>query len=345
MTMLGADTREGTDVLLDLKDLTVQFAGRGRVVHAVDGVSLQVFPGEIVGVAGESGCGKSSMALAIPGLLPPTARVTGGTVQFLGRELLGLPDRDMRQVRGKSIGMIFQDPTASLNPVLTVGHQVEEVLRLHLKMTRREAQQRTVELFELVGIPNASRRLKEYPYSFSGGMRQRVMIAMALACSPKLVLADEPTTALDATTQAQVLELLRALAQGQKSGYILITHDLSVIAEMAERAYVMYAGRIVESGYTSEVLGRPRMPYTWGLLKATPRVSRSTAIVPIDGQPPDNTKAVTGCRFAARCRFRRQICEDAEPPLRPERPGSSHHARCWGTQADGWLVDYNWNGV
>jgi oligopeptide transport system ATP-binding protein len=332
--------------VLSVRDLRTQFATQGGVVRAVDGVTFSVAAGETVGVVGESGCGKSVTALSIMRLVhPPAGRIVSGRVVFGDVDLLTLDERALRRIRGKDISLIFQDPMTSLNPLLSVGRQLSEPLRLHLGMSRSEARRRAAELLALVGISGARERLSDYPHQFSGGMRQRVMIAMALSCKPKVVLADEITTALDVTTQAQVLDVLRDLTTELGTAFVLITHDLGVVARMTQRVLVMYAGQIVESADTRELFANPKMPYTWGLLNATPRIDRERAqrLAPIGGAPPNLLSPPTGCRFAARCRYRRPICLEQNPDLVavPEaRPG--HAARCWGTQdvpAGGWLRD------
>jgi oligopeptide transport system ATP-binding protein len=332
--------------LLSVRDLRTQFLTNAGVVRAVDGITFSVGQGETVGVVGESGCGKSVTALSIMRLVhPPAGRIVAGEVVFGDVDLLRLDERALRRIRGRDISLIFQDPMTSLNPVLSIGRQISEPLRLHLGMSRSEARRRAAELLDLVGISGARERLSDYPHQFSGGMRQRVMIAMALSCKPKVVLADEITTALDVTTQAQVLDVLRDLTQELGTAFVLITHDLGVVARMTQRVLVMYAGQIVESGDTREVFANPKMPYTWGLLNATARIDRERAerLVPIGGAPPDLHSPPVGCRFAARCPYRRPICLERSPDLIeiPEaQPG--HETRCWGTQdvpAGGWLRD------
>jgi len=300
------------------------------VVRAVDGISYQVEAGETVALVGESGCGKSVSALSVMRLIPtPPGRILRGQVLFQGRDLLTLPEEAMRRVRGKEIAMIFQEPMTSLNPVLTIGRQLTEPLELHLGMSRADADRRAGELLRLVGIPDPERRLGQYPHQFSGGMRQRVMIAMALACEPKLILADEPTTALDVTIQAQILELLRSLSQRLGVAMVIITHNLGVVARYADRVNVMYAGKIVEQASARELYGDPRHPYTLGLLHSVPRLDqpRKAKLDPIEGQPPDLVRLPPGCSFRPRCRFAVDRCAAEVPPLLPA--GDAHLSACW----------------
>ncbi|MDE3102739.1 MAG: ABC transporter ATP-binding protein [Chloroflexota bacterium] len=332
--------------LLEVKDLHTNFFTRDGVVKAVDGVSFELNAGETLGLVGESGCGKSVTALSLMRLIPqPPGKITQGQIVFDGTDVLQMDEDEVRGIRGNNIAMIFQDPMTSLNPVLTISRQISEALELHLKMDRSEARKRTTELLDLVGIPSAKKRLDDYPHQFSGGMRQRVMIAMALSCNPKLILADEPTTALDVTIQAQILDLLKNLAQEFRTAFILITHDLGVVAGMTQRIHVMYAGRIVEKADTGELFADPKMPYTWGLLRSIPRLDerRKERLVPIEGLPPDLIAPPPGCKFEPRCQYRRDICREKEPDL-VAVPGAKpdHLARCHGTQAGGWLVDTDW---
>ncbi len=320
---LGAALRpsdpEPADALLSVRDLRVTFGRGDRMVHAVNGVSYDVAPGETLGIVGESGCGKSVSALSLMRLLPkPAARMGSGTrIVFDGTDLLKLSEREMRAIRGEDIAMIFQDPMTSLNPVLTVERQLTEVLEVHRKLKRRNAVHRAVELLETVGIPKASDRIRDYPHQFSGGMRQRVMIAMALACEPKLLIADEPTTALDVTIQAQILDLVNGAVSQRGTALILITHDLGVVAGMCRRVLVMYAGHVIEEAETGELYGRPRHPYTVGLLRSIPRLDedRPQDLVPIDGQPPDLSREIRGCPFADRCFNVQDRCRVEMPPL------------------------------
>ncbi len=332
--------------LLAVTDLHTQFFTRDGVVRAVDGVSFELDQGETLGIVGESGCGKSVTALSLMRLIPqPPGKIVKGTIIFDGADVLKMDDDEVRGIRGNNIAMIFQDPMTSLNPVLTISRQITEALELHLKMDKAEARKRTVELLDLVGIPSAKKRMDDYPHQFSGGMRQRVMIAMALSCNPKLILADEPTTALDVTIQAQILELLKGLAREFRTAFILITHDLGVVAGMTQRIHVMYAGKIVEKADTGELFANPKMPYTWGLLRSIPRLDekRKSKLVPIEGLPPDLIVPPPGCRFEPRCQYRRDICREKEPELKHiPNAKADHEARCWGTQEGGWLVNTDW---
>jgi oligopeptide/dipeptide ABC transporter ATP-binding protein len=315
--------------LLDVRQLETHFHAAQGVVRAVDGVSFDVQPGETLALVGESGCGKSVTALSIMRLISnPPGRIVGGQVRFDGRDLLPLADREMRRIRGKDIGMIFQEPMTSLNPVLTIGLQLTETMQHHLALGRREARARAVELLGLVGIPEPERRLAQYPHEFSGGMRQRVMIAIALSCRPRLILADEPTTALDVTIQAQILELLKRLSLEFGVAMVIITHNLGVVARYADRVNVMYAGRIAERGTAADIYARPRHPYTLGLLRSVPRLDRPRRdrLDPIAGQPPDLARLPGGCSFRPRCRFAVEQCLEA-PPLAPVEPG--HLSACW----------------
>ena len=305
--------------LLSIQDLRITFGSGKRTVHAVNGVSYDLARGETLGIVGESGCGKSVSALAVMRLLPkPAAHVDPATsIQFEGTELTAVSDAEMRRLRGEELAMIFQDPMTSLNPALTIGRQLTEVLEVHRRMKGGAASDRAVELLEMVGIPQARRRLGDYPHQFSGGMRQRVMIAMALALEPKLLIADEPTTALDVTIQAQILDLMRSVVTERGTALILITHDLGVVAGLCVRVLVMYAGHIVEEASTWELFGRPRHPYTVGLLRSIPRLDeeRPQELVPIEGQPPDLSRTIQGCPFAARCFNVQERCREEMPPL------------------------------
>ncbi|HEY8370887.1 MAG TPA: ABC transporter ATP-binding protein [Thermodesulfobacteriota bacterium] len=316
--------------LLDVRNLETSFRTSHGLVKAVDGVSFDIQPGETLALVGESGCGKSVTALSIMRLVPnPPGRITGGEVLFDGRDLLTLSDREMRRVRGKDIGMIFQEPMTSLNPVLTIGLQLTETMEHHLGLTPAAARARAVELLGLVGIPEPERRLSQHPHQFSGGMRQRVMIAIALSCRPRLVLADEPTTALDVTIQAQILELLKKLSQEFGVAMVIITHNLGVVARYADRVNVMYAGRVVERGPAAEIYDRPLHPYTLGLLRSVPRLDRPRRqrLDPIPGQPPDLARLPAGCSFRPRCRFAVERCERETPPLLPQAGGRL--SACW----------------
>ena len=316
--------------LLEVRDLAVEFSTRGKIVHAVNGVSFDLDPGETLGIVGESGSGKSVSSLAILGILPkPAGRVTGGSVKFDGRELLGLSDDDMRALRGKDIAMVFQDPMTSLNPVLTIGRQLTESLRTHLGLSKAEAREEAAQLLGRVGIPDGHGRLRQYPHQFSGGMRQRVMIAMAIACRPKILIADEPTTALDVTIQAQILDLLRNLVAEEGMALILVTHDLGVVAGVCQRTHVMYAGRFVETAPTASLFAEPRHPYTHGLLQSIPRLDavRKERLHPIPGSPRDLTSPLTSCAFAPRCLYAVDRSWNEVPTL--TEVGPSHAVACF----------------
>lgn len=319
------------EYLLEVQDLKTYFKVRAGRVRAVDGVSFAIKPGEKVGVVGESGCGKSVTALSIMRLLPqPPAEFAGGSVLFEDQDLLDLPESSLRKIRGGRIGMIFQDPMTCLNPTMTVGNQIGEALRIHLKLSKDEAQKRAISLLEQVGIPAAAERVNSYPHQFSGGMRQRVMIAIALACNPKLLIADEPTTALDVTVQAQILELINGVCSDFGTAVILITHDLGVVAGMTDRVVVMYAGKVVEMAATDELFANPRHPYTLGLLSSVPRVDeeRHSQLKTIEGSPPDLLKPPPGCPFMPRCAFARAICRTM-PSLDPVAGNAAHVKACW----------------
>jgi oligopeptide transport system ATP-binding protein len=319
--------------LLEVDDLVVRFRTHEGTIHAVNGISFELDPGERLGLVGESGCGKSVTNLAIMRLLPkPAGRIEGGSVRFDGVELVGLSESDMRELRGRDLAMIFQDPMTSLNPVLTIEEQMVETIRAHRKVTREQARARAVELLATVGIPRPEQRLKAYPHEFSGGMRQRVMIAMALALEPKLMIADEPTTALDVTIQAQVLELLHRLTTESGASLVLITHDLGVVAGMTQRINVMYAGFIVETATTPNLFEHPSHPYTVGLLHSIPRLDEAEPepLIPIEGTPPDQRRPPVGCPFAPRCAWRVEVCWDVMPPLDPV-PGASPDGRIVAT--------------
>jgi peptide/nickel transport system ATP-binding protein len=304
--------------LLDVADLTVRFTRRGRPdVRAVDGVSFSVSAGETVGLVGESGSGKSVTSLAIMGLLPKRGVAVSGRAEFAGRDLLGLPADELRDLRGRELSMVFQDPLSALNPVISIGLQVTEVLERHRSMSGREARAEAARLLELVGIPDPARRLREYPHQLSGGMRQRALIAMAVACRPRLLIADEPTTALDVTIQAQILELLRGLVQEQGTALVLITHDLGVVAGLCDRVNVMYSGRIVEQADRRTLFVQPRHPYTTGLLASIPRLDSAAdlPLEPIPGSPTDTVPWDTACAFAPRCTRRLDVCTTERPDL------------------------------
>ena len=326
-----------TAPLLDVENLEVRFWTRRGTVHAVNGISFSLSPGETLGIVGESGCGKSVTALALMGILPRAGRVTAGTVRYGGRDLYTQSDSEWQRFRGKEIAMIFQDPMTSLNPVLTVGSQLREAIDAHLNLSKSESSDRVVELLDRVGIPHAKARAKDYPHQFSGGMRQRVMIAIALACEPKVLIADEPTTALDVTIQAQILDLLRDLVTERDTALILITHDLGVVAGMCERIQVMYAGTVVETGSARPIFASPRHPYTLGLLQSVPRLDtgRRQALQPIEGSPPNMLSEPASCPFAPRCRYAQEDCLAALPRLRDMGP--EQHAACFHpAPADEW---------
>jgi peptide/nickel transport system ATP-binding protein len=317
--------------LLSVNDLHVTFRRRwGRPTYAVDGVSFDIEAGQTIGLVGESGCGKSVTSLAIMGLLPHRTSEVTGSVRLEGDELLTMSQDDLRDVRGRQIAMIFQDPMTSLNPVLTVGRQITEVLERHFARSGDVARKEAIEILDQVGIPDAERRFKEYPHQLSGGMRQRVMIAMALACKPALLIADEPTTALDVTIQAQILELLRELVVDSQTALIVITHDLGVVAGLCETVHVMYAGRIVESAPRFELFARPRHPYTAGLLASVPRLDqpRGGKLHPITGSPRDTIPWTSGCAFAPRCPNRIEVCTGEPPPLERDKV-AAHLLRCY----------------
>jgi oligopeptide transport system ATP-binding protein len=323
--------------LLEVKDLRVEFSTRRGIVHAVNGISFAITPGETLGIVGESGCGKSVTSLAILGLLAGNGRVRSGRALFEGRDLIKLKDRALRGIRGREIAMIFQDPMTSLNPVLTIGRQIRETLETHFDMNRKEAEARAAELIDRVGIPSAKARLRDYPHQFSGGMRQRAMIAMALACEPKLLIADEPTTALDVTIQAQILDLLRELVAEENAALILITHDLGVVAGMCERVNVMYAGMFMETGSAEQLFGAPRHPYTLGLLQSVPRLDlgRRARLHPIEGSPPNMLRAPAACPFQPRCRYEVDLSSREVPQLAEIEPG--HKVACFNPVAvDEW---------
>jgi len=316
--------------LLEVRSLQTQFATSAGVVRAVDGVSWDVRPGETVALVGESGCGKSVSALSVMRLVAqPAGRIVGGEILFKGRDLLSLSEEEMRRVRGREIAMIFQEPMTSLNPVLTIGRQLTEPLEIHLGMDAARARARAAELLAMVGIPDPERRLRQYPHQFSGGMRQRMMIAMALTCEPALILADEPTTALDVTIQAQILELMKDLSRRMGVAMLMITHNLGVVARYADRVNVMYAGRIVERGTAREIYANPRHPYTLGLLRSVPRLDEPirAKLEPIPGQPPDLSRLGAGCAFAPRCPFVLERCAAEAPPLETVAP--EHVSACW----------------
>ena len=330
----GPSVDAGTDPVLQVEDLRTYFDTRDGVVKAVDGLSFSVRPGEILSVVGESGCGKSITSLSVMQLLPrPPARFASGRIMFKGRDLLQASEEEMRRVRGNEISMIFQDPMSSLNPVLSIGDQLTEAIMLHQGLSQKQAMDHAAEMLDLVHIPEPRRRLKEYPHQLSGGMRQRVMIAMALSCNPSVLIADEPTTALDVTIQAQILALMEEIRDKLKTAIILITHDLGVVAEMADRVLVMYAGRKVEEADVAEIFERPQHPYTRGLMRSVPRLTtdfleaRQERLSEIPGIVPALTNLPKGCTFAERCAFATDRCRAEYPALEPKKP--DHLAACW----------------
>ncbi len=321
---------DGPAPVLEVSDLRTVFATRDGSVHAVNGVSFAIGPGELLGVVGESGSGKSVTMMALMGLLPsPPAIITGGSILYQGREVRDMSAREMRHLRGGEIGFVFQDPMTSLNPVFTVGYQLVEPIRVHMGLSKAAARDRAAELLGLVGIPDPRQRLDDYPHQFSGGMRQRVMIAMALSCDPKLLIADEPTTALDVTIQAQILEIVRELRHRLGMGIIWITHDLGLVAGIADRVMVMYAGQVVEHGAVTEIFANPQHPYTRALLGTVPNVvgPRAKRLRTIEGQPPILMREPHYCAFSARCAHVFNRCRTENPPRMPVGPG--HDVACW----------------
>ncbi len=316
--------------LLEVEGLSTHFFTSAGVIKAVDDVTWSIQEGETIGLVGESGSGKSVSALSVLRLIPdPPGKIIAGKINFNGVNLLELPQKDMRRIRGNDIAMVFQEPMTSLNPVLTIARQLTETLELHLGMNKTAAKQRAIELLHQVGIPDPGRRVDDYPHQFSGGMRQRVMIAMAISCNPKLIIADEPTTALDVTIQAQVLELVREMSVEFNTAVVIITHNLGVVARHASRVNVMYAGHIVETGSSEDIYGRPRHPYTLGLLQSVPRLDepRKTRLLPIEGLPPDLVNLPPGCPFRPRCRYSIDKCAEENPLLM--KVGEGHLSACW----------------
>ncbi|MCP3740497.1 ABC transporter ATP-binding protein [Rossellomorea sp. BNER] len=316
--------------LLEVNDLRVSFRTYGGEVQAVRGVSFQVKEGETIAIVGESGCGKSVTSQAIMGMIPtPHGKVKSGQILFKEKDITKLSKKKLQRIRGSEISMIFQDPMTSLNPTMKVGSQIKESILKHQKRSKHEAKKKVIELLKLVGIPDAEKRYSQYPHEFSGGMRQRVVIAIALACDPKLIIADEPTTALDVTIQAQILDLLKDIQQKRHSSIILITHDLGVVAEVADRVAVMYAGVVVESGTVVEIFENPKHPYTWGLLKSVPKLDslEKERLIPIDGTPPDLFAPPEGCPFASRCPYAMEVCVSHMPDT--QMFSNQHYARCW----------------
>jgi len=317
-------------VLLEVRNLQTYFSTRDGVVKAVDGISYDINEGETVGIVGESGCGKSVSALSILRLVPdPPGKIVGGELIFDGKDLLKLKEKEMQRIRGNDITMVFQEPMTSLNPVLTIGRQVSEPIELHRNMDKKKALQESIKVLDSVQIPASESRVGSYPHQFSGGMRQRVMIAMALSCNPKLLIADEPTTAIDVTIQAQLLELMKQLTLDIGTALIVITHNLGVVARYADRVNVMYAGRIVEKGSAKEIYDDPRHPYTIGLLKSVPRLDQKVKekLIPIEGLPPDLSDLPKGCSFGPRCVHVMERCREEIPNLTPVADG--HYKACW----------------
>ena len=328
--MTTGEAAHGSKKLLEVQDLRTYFYTHSGVVKAVDGVTWDINEGETVAMVGESGSGKSVTALSIMRLIPdPPGKIIGGNVLFQGRDLLQMSQEEIRHIRGNDIAMIFQEPMTSLNPVLTINRQLTETLELHLKMDKASARERAIELLQIVGIPDPENRIDDYPHQFSGGMRQRVMIAMALSCDPKLIIADEPTTALDVTIQAQVLEVVNELAQRLNTAILIITHNLGIVARHAKRVNVMYAGHLVETASAIDLYGDTRHPYTLGLLSSVPRLDqpRLTKLEPIEGQPPDLTNLPKGCPFQPRCKFAIDRCQEENPLL--TLVDNDHWAACW----------------
>lgn len=320
----------GQERILEVNDLHVSFDTYSGEVHAVRGVSFYLDKAEVIAIVGESGCGKSVTAKSIMKLIPmPPGKIKKGSIVFGGKDITNYTKKQMESIRGSEIGMIFQDPMTSLSPTMLVGNQIAEGLIQHQRLTKKQAHVRAVEMLKMVGIPNPDKRANQYPHEFSGGMRQRVMIAIALACNPKVLIADEPTTALDVTIQAQILDLMKDLKKQIDTSIILITHDLGVVAGMAERLMVMYAGKIVESGYLEDLFDNPKHPYTWGLLKSIPRLDsvNKEALIPINGTPPDLFAPPKGCAFAARCKYSMKICYLLQPDM--SECGQGHQAACW----------------
>ena len=315
--------------LLEVKNLKTEFKTNVGQVHAVRGVSFYLDKGEALGIVGESGCGKSVTMMSIMRLLADNGKIADGQIYFDGKDISKAKDSEMDSIRGNDIGMIFQDPMTSLNPVFTIGDQLMEPLLKHRGMKTEEAKKQAINMLKLVGIPSPEKRMKQYPHEFSGGMRQRAMIAMSLICEPKLIIADEPTTALDVTIQAQILDLMKDLKDKLNTSIILITHDLGVVADLCSRINVMYGGIVVETGTTEDIFYRPKHPYTWGLLRSVPNPKENTKekLKPIEGQPPDLLKPPVGCPFAARCDYAMKICINKQPPQ--FEVGENHSAACW----------------
>jgi peptide/nickel transport system ATP-binding protein len=337
--------QSGREKILEIKNLKTQFKTDGGVITAVDDVSFDVFRGQTLGIVGESGCGKSVTSLSIMRLIPnPPGQIVGGQILYQGKDLLGLPMSEMRKIRGNEISMIFQEPMTSLNPVFTIGNQLREAIQLHQDLSKKDAHAKAVEMLTLVGIPSPGKRIEDYPHQLSGGMRQRVMIAMALSCNPNILIADEPTTALDVTIQAQILDLLRDLQQRVGMALILITHDLGVVAEVADDVAVMYAGRVIEKGSVRDIFKTPSHPYTRGLLNSIPTLSKDPTgkvkkkrLEAIPGIVPSLLELPKGCRFQERCAFVNEDCKKQEPELRTLKPGTTlpHEVRCVRNLSEG----------
>jgi len=328
------------DSLITIDNLKTYFFTEEGTVPAVDGISLSIKQGETLGLVGESGCGKSVTSLSIMRLIPLPGEIVEGKIMFDSVDLLSLSEQEMRKIRGNKISMIFQEPMTSLNPVFTIGTQISEAIQLHQNLDKHEVKKRTIEMLRLVGIPSPELRFNDYPHQLSGGMRQRVMIAMALACNPKLLIADEPTTALDVTIQAQILELIKDLRERFGMSVLLITHNLGVVAETADNIAVMYAGRIVEYGTVLDIFKRSKHPYTWGLLQAIPRLDTNRErLLTIEGTVPDMLDLPSGCKFSPRCMFVQPKCEESEPPL--EEVENRHFGRCWRMKE----IDFSISGV
>lgn len=322
---------ENKEPLLKVEDLEVSFFTYAGEVKAVRKISYELYPGEVMGIVGESGSGKSVSSYGLMGIIPEPGKIIGGNIYFDGIDVTGLSEKEMLKLRGKDISMIFQDPMTSLNPVFTVGNQIDEVLKKHTDMNKEQRTSRIIELFELVGINQPEKRIKQYPHEFSGGMRQRVMIAMALACNPKLLVADEPTTALDVTIQSQILDLLKELKEKIDMSVIFITHDLGVVADVCDKVAVMYAGNLIETGNIDDIFYNPKHPYTWGLLKSVPKVNADEheRLIPIEGNPVDLINPPKGCAFAPRCEHCMKVCMEKKPPVC--HVGEGHDALCWLT--------------
>ncbi len=324
-----SNTKNDNDRLLKVEDLYVSFFTHAGEVKAVRGISYDLNYGEVMGIVGESGSGKSVSSYGLMGIIPEPGKIIGGSILFDDKDITKLTEKEMLKLRGKEVGMIFQDPMTSLNPVFTVGDQIDESLKKHTELSKEQRKQRIIELFELVGINQPEKRLKQYPHEFSGGMRQRVMIAMALACNPKLLIADEPTTALDVTIQAQIVDLMKDLKEKINMSIIFITHDLGVVSEICDKVSVMYAGNIIESGSIDDIFYNPKHPYTWGLLKSVPKLNNDTheRLIPIEGNPVDLINPPEGCAFAPRCNKCMKICLTKKPP--ECNVGEGHKALCW----------------